>query len=396
MAWRTAKVEEQRFEFIEAYKSREISVADLCQNFQITTKTGYKWLGRFRKEGKEGLKDRSRAPHKQSGQTAEHLEDKILKVKSKYKDWGPKKILAHLKKDGLGEKWPSSTTIGNILDKHGLVVPRKYRRRYPAKTDPLAHAKAPNDLWCIDFKGWFKTKDGVKCEPFTVTDAASRFILYCSPLPSNKGADVWKTLKKLFHEYGLPRYLRHDNGPPFATNGAGRLSSLSVNLIKAGITPEWIEPGKPYQNGRHERMHRTMKEEGTFPLQLTLKEQQMKLKEFRLYFNSERPHESLGQVTPESIYVPSHRVWEGKLQAPEYNSEFIVKQVRGRGQISWNGTDIYIGKTLKNEFIGLKEYDEGHLVYYGPVLLGVINQAGDFITPCKPIRPNRKHKTRCY
>lgn len=397
MAWRVTKVEEQRKLFIDAYMSREVSVADLCRDFGISRKTAYKWIDRFRAGGEEGLKDRSRAPHKQAGKTGLHLEDRILEVKDKYKAWGPKKILAYLKKEEPEESWPSSTTIGNILDKHGLVIPRKYRKRYPPKTDPLAHAKAPNDLWCIDFKGWFKTKDHVKCDPLTVTDASSRFILYCTKLHSNKGVDVWETLEKLFYEYGLPTCLRHDNGPPFATNGAGRLSMLSVLLIKAGILPEWIDPGKPYQNGRHERMHRTLKAEATFPLQLTLEEQQMKLKEFQRYFNFERPHEALGQVTPGSIYVPSNRVWDGKLRPPEYGSEFIVKRVRQRGLMSWNGTDIYIGKTLKNEFVGLKENEEGeHSVYYGPVFLGVVDHTGAFTTPSREVRPNRNHKVRCY
>ena len=309
---------------------------------------------------------------------------------------GAKKILIKLKEERLNEKLPSSTTIGNILDKHGLVVPRKFRKRYPEKNTPLAHAKRPNDLWCIDFKGWFKTDDGVKCEPFTVSDAASRFILFCSQLHSNKGTDVWKTLENLFYEYGLPLYLRHDNGPPFATSGAGRLSRLSVSLIKAGIIPEWIDPGKPHQNGRHERMHRTLKEEAVSSFRLTFKEQQMKLKEFQQYYNTQRPHESLGQVTPSSIYTLSDHTWDGKLRSPEYDGEFIVKRVRERGQLSWNGVDIYIGKTLKNEPIGLKEDADGYSVFYGPIFLGIINYAGSFITPCKPTRPKRKYKTQCY
>jgi len=397
MIWRVVKVEDQRKEFIDKVQDEEMTITALCREFQISRKTGYKWIYRFRKEGVEGLKDQSRAPHSQSRKTCYVLENKMLEVKHRYKTWGPKKILAYLKEHEPAIDWPSVTTIGNILDRNGLVTPRKYRKRFPSKTDPLSHCNATNDVWCVDFKGWFKTKDSVKCDPLTITDAHSRFILYCSKLHSGKYYDVWNTLKALFHENGLPKYLRHDNGPPFATNGVGRLSMLSINLIKAGVIPEWIEPGKPYQNGRHERMHLTLKTEATFPLKLTLVEQQMKFRDFLKYYNFERPHEAINQKVPGSVYVCSERVWDGKLRSPEYGNEYLVKRVRDRGQVSWNGTDIYIGKTLKNEFIGLKESEEGkQLVYYGPVFLGIIDQTGCFAMPISQVRSKKKYKSRCY
>ncbi len=397
MAWGASKVEDQRKEFISRFLSGNLTVTNLCVEFQISRKTGYKWIRRFEEEGEEGLKDRSRTPHFQAEKTSHDLEVKILAVKHKRMRWGPKKIRGHLVEHEPTIDWPSITTISNILDRNGLVARRKYRKRFPAKTDPLSHCKDVNDVWCVDFKGWFKTKDGLKCDPFTVTDAHSRFILYCSKLYSGKWHDVWQALETLFYENGLPTYLRHDNGPPFATNGAGRLSMLSVNLIKAGVIPEWIEPGRPYQNGRHERMHLTLKNEATFPLELTLEEQQLKFQDFLKYFNFERPHEAIDQKVPGSVYVRSEREWDGKLRPPGYSSEYLIKRVRDRGQVAWNGSDIYIGKTLKNEFIGLKEGDEGvWLAYYGPVFLGAIDQSGCFTTPIKKVRTKKSYRHRCY
>ena len=397
MAWGLTKVEEKRKEFIDSYLKKENSFTELCREYQISRKNGYKWVARYEKGGVEGLKNQSRAPITQAGKTNDRLISEILKVKQKYMAWGPKKILAILQKDHPSEDCPSTTTIGKILDEHGLVIPRKYRNRLPAKTDPLSHCQQPNDVWCIDFKGWFTTKDNVKCDPLTLTDAYSRFILHCCKLEYNNTEFVWQILDQLFYKHGLPNYMRHDNGPPFATRGAGRLSGLSVKLIKAGVQPEWIEPGKPYQNGRHERMHLTLQKEGVFPLQLTLKEQHMKFKEFQKYFNDERPHEALGQKCPSSVYVPSNRVWTGKLNPPDYSQEYTVKRVRERGQLSWTGKDIFIGKALKDEYIGLKGDDLGNwLVYFGPVLLGVINQQNEFEMPQVASTRSSKYKAQIF
>lgn len=397
MSWRVAKVEEQRKEFVlDAHTCNKTFVA-LCKEYQISPKTGYKWLIRYAELGEEGLKDQSRSPHSQPGKTPERLEQKILEVKHKYRTWGPNKVLAFLERHYPEENWPSDTTIGNILQKNGLVIPRKYRKRMPAKTDPLTHCNAPNDVWSVDFKGWCLTKDQKRCEPLTVSDAYARFILYCAKVHSGREQDVWKVFEGLFLEYGLPLYVRHDNGPPFATTGVGRLSALSVKLIKAGVIPEWIDPGKPYQNGRHERMHRTLNEEGMFPMELTLEEQQLKFKDFIHYFNHERPHQALGQKVPGSVYTRSDRSWDGKFRSPEYDSCYLVKHVRDRGQMSWNGVDTYIGKTLRNEFVGLMEDEKGDwAVYYGSVFLGTIDHIGNFITPLETRRAKRSYKTRCY
>lgn len=397
MVWRISNVIDQRKYFVKEVRKREKAFSEICQEFGISRPTGYKWLERYTLQGEFGLEDRSRARHTQDAKTSERLEERIIELKRTHSAWGPKKIYAYLSRHYPDEQWPSVTTMSNILKRNGLVLPRKQRNKYSKKTAPLSHCEKPNDVWCVDFKGWFKTKDNVKCDPFTVTDAESRYILYCSKLHSGTATEVWKTMEMLFYENGLPRHLRHDNGPPFATSGVGRLSSLSVKLIKAGVIPEWIDPGKPYQNGRHERMHRTLKEEGTFPLQLTLEEQQMKFNYFVNYFNNERPHEAINQRVPADIYVRSNRHWNGKFISPEYGPEYIVKKVRGHGQVGWRGMSPFIGKALAHEYIGFKEEDEGFwLVYYGPVLLGTMDYSGSFDIPRIPYRTQRNYKERCY
>lgn len=397
MAWRARNVEAQRYLFIQEHQYGERSLSELCIDFEISRTTAYKWLDRYEREGEPGLIDRSRARHTQESHTSEFLQRRILEVKQKYSSWGPKKILGYLKRHHPNESWPSCTTVGNILSKNGLTCTRKKRKRFPAKDQPLSHCNAPNDIWCVDFKGWFKTKDCIKCDPLTVTDAHSRYILYCSKIHSGKCKDVWRTMEKLFHRYGLPKYLRHDNGPPFATSGVGRLSALSVNLIKAGVTPEWIDPGKPYQNGRHERMHLTLKQEATFPLKLSLREQQMKFREFIEYFNNERPHEAIDQKVPSDVYLHSERDWDGQLRSPEYGPEYVIKRVRKHGQVGWRAGDFFIGKALAHEYIGFKENNnEEWQVYYGPILLGRMSHSGQFEIPKLRPRSRRNYKKRCY
>lgn len=397
MAWRVNGVIEQRKLFIKEYLKGERPFSDLCSEFDISRPIGYKWLRRYQTEGEEGLLDRSRARHTQTAKTDERLEEKILAVKQQFKSWGPKKIYAHLNRHEPNVEWPSLTTFGNVLQRHGHVSKRKRRKRLPIQSNPLSHCQNPNDVWCVDFKGWFLTKDNVKCDPFTVTDAYSRFILYCSKIHSCKMSDVWATLDRLFYENGLPCYLRSDNGPPFATKGAGRLSALSVKLIKAGVMPEWIDPGKPHQNGRHERMHLTVQNEAAYPLILNLDEQQMKFVDFIQYYNHIRPHEGIGQKVPGDIYIRSEKEWNGILRPPEYGEEYLVKRVRTQGQIAWKNDDLYIGKALGNEYIGLKESgNDEWLVYYGPILLGSIDYTGAFNIPRLPSRVKRAYKDRCY
>lgn len=390
MAWKEVKVDQQRKLFIEVYLQNKFCIAELCRQFGISRPTGYKWIERYEEEGFSGLKERSRAPLHQSCSTDPLLIKEILNIKFQNLDWGPKKIRGHLVVHQPAILWPSTTAIGNILDRHGLVLPRKYRKRFPTKTDPLSHANTSNDVWSVDFKGWWFTKDGHKCEPFTLTDNFSRFLLRCLKLKVNDGDHAWAVFERAFREYGLPNFMRSDNGPPFATSAVGRLSSLSIKLIKAGVMPEWIEPGNPQQNGRHERMHGTLKKEGVFP-DLNLEDQLKKLDDFQDYYNFVRPHEALGQVTPGSVYRPSQRTWNGRLKSPEYPNDYKLGWVKSCGKMSWKHREIYIGRVLAGELIGLKENEEGLLTaYFGPIILGNITKDFHLDVPRRKGRIRRK------
>jgi putative transposase len=382
MAWKEINVEDQRKKFVSECLEGKFKMAELCRLYDISRPKGYKWLNRYELGGWEALKNQSRAPLKQAFKTDSKLVDEILEVRFRFRTWGPKKVLAWLETNHPEVEWPSTTTIGNIFDKNGLTVPRKFRRRVPGKTVPLSHCQQSNDVWCTDFKGWFLTGDGQKCEPFTLTDGATRFLIRCLKLQSNKTDNVWGAMDSAFREFGLPLFMRSDNGPPFATCSVGRLSQLSVKLIKAGVIPEWIDPGKPQQNGRHERMHQTLKNETANPPEHTLDIQDIKFKEFLNYYNFIRPHEAIDQNTPGSIYIPSNRVWTGRFKSPEYDSSCIVRKVRINGDIKWKGELPFLGRVLYGEPVGLKEEENGTWkVFYGPIILGYINNNKQFSAP---------------
>lgn len=371
MTWRVRKMEDQKRMFLETWLRKEFAVTDLCKQYGIGSTCAYKLINRFKNEGWNCLKERSRAPHNIPFKTPDSIEQAILDVKYERSHWGPKKILGHLEKDHQNITLPSRTTVENILKKHGLVAKRKLRRRLAETTRPLGECNYSNDVWCMDFKGWWLTKEQEKYEPFTLTDGFSRFLLCCEKLNFNDTVHVWGVLERLFREYGLPLRIRSDNGPPFACLGAGRLSRLSINLIKAGVRPEWTEPGKPQQNGRHERMHLTLKQEGV-DLRLLSNEQKRKLEEFSHYYNFIRPHEALGQKTPGEVYKLSKRYWDGRLRSPEYSNEYKLGRVKSCGKMSWKGRDIYIGRVFEGEPIGLKLDEENVSAYYGPIFLGIV------------------------
>lgn len=372
MAWREVKVEEQRKLFIEAYTEENFSLSDLCRQFDISRKCGYKWIKRYEENGLEGLLNHSRAPLHQPNKTDSNIVNELLEIKYLWPRWGPKKVLGHLRHTKPEIKWPCLTTVENIFNKHGLIKKRKLRKRLAERTDPLSPCNASNDIWCIDFKGWGLTKDGIKMDPFTVMDAFSRYLLCCQKLFRNNTDHVWAVFDKLFQEYGLPLKVRSDNGPPFATLGAGRLSMLSIKLIKAGIIPEWIDPGEPQQNGRHERMHLTLEQEG-FDLSMDFNTQLRKLEDFKEYYNFIRPHEALDQKNPGNLYLPSPRYWDGKLRSPEYSNEYRIGLVKSCGKMSWKCKEIYIGRVFAGEPIGLKQ-EEVLKAYYGPLYLGIVEE----------------------
>ena len=384
MGWMETCAVEERVRFVMAVEKREEPFAGVCRRFGVSRKTGYKWIGRYAEAGIGGLLDHSRAPLYHPQEIADAIAERCLAVRREHPTWGPRKVRAFLKRSGTATDWPAASTIGSLFDREGLTVKQKRRHRGPPSSMPLADCGAANDVWCIDFKGWFLCGDGTRCEPLTLTDAYSRYLLRCQALMRNDSAHVWPLLDAAFREFGLPLRLRSDNGSPFASRGAGGLSRLSVNLIKAGVVPERIAPGKPQQNGRHERMHLTLLQDAATPPSRTLREQLKRLQEFQRIYNEQRPHESLGDDTPADHYTTSLRRFDGVLREPEYG-EHKVRQVRRNGEIKWKGEIIYIGEALIGEPIGLREQDAaGWTVYYGPIVLGTIAHRGHRLRKPKP------------
>lgn len=357
-------------------------MSELCEECGVSRKTGYKWVKRYSEGGVSGLLDQNRAPLTPNRKYPKSQIDRVLELKQKYPRYGPKKILALLKRHNPEESWPSPTRLYEILKEHHLVCSRKLRKRVP-RTQPLGEVNASNDVWCADFKGWFLTKDKSKVEPFTVTDGFSRFIIKCIHFERKRFEDVWNSLSKAFYEYGLPNRIRTDNGPPFASTGVGRLSKLSVHLIQAGVTPEWINPGHPEENGRHERFHRSLKDAIANPPADNFIEQISRMRLFVDEYNFERPHEALNLEVPGSHYEPSNRIWDGKLRSPEYDtSEMIVRRVGQNGCIRVHQNENYIGSVIGGEYVGLKRIDEDcYRVFYGPVFLGTLLNNSDFRRP---------------
>lgn len=382
MAWENYKVEQQRLQLVQAYLSGHADMTTLCKKYGVSRKTGYKWCQRFLQQGEEGLKDLSRAPRIPYQCYTNSQIDRAIDLKLKYRTWGPKKILIKLQEKFPDEIWPCPTRLYEIFKEYHLVTSRKIRSRVPA-TAPLGDLVAGNDTWAVDFKGWFLTGDGRKCEPLTITDCHTRYLIRCTHLNIHSVEYVWPIFDEAFKEYGLPTRMRSDNGPPFGSTGIGRLTGLSVNLIKAGVIPEWINPGHPEENGRHERFHLTLKQDVASPPKDTLALQIQAMKQFEEEYNFERPHEAINMKTPGSIYQPSPRKWDGILRSPEYDSSlFDVRKVEKSGQTNWRGEHMFIGEALRGEYIGFKLNNIGIWeCYYGPIYLGQIGTAGKLEKP---------------
>src|SRR5919197_2594328 len=292
MPWEDHGVMEERFRFVDEWNSDDWNLAELCRFYGVTRATGYKWIARYEGGGLEALRDQSRAPKHHPNAISAEMEDLVIALREKHPRWGAPKICARLARDQGKQCLPAESTIGAILRRNGLTVPRKRRHRSRAPTQPLARAGAPNSVWCADYKGWFRTADGTRIDPLTISDAYSRYLFRCQALKAADYAHSKPVFEAAFREYGLPERLRTDNGAPFGSNGESGLTGLTVWWIKLGIVPEHIAPGQPQQNGRHERMHRTLKQETASPPAANRRAQQERFDQFRLEYNEERPHEA--------------------------------------------------------------------------------------------------------
>jgi transposase InsO family protein len=361
----------QKTQFIADYLRQCLSMSELCELYGVSRKTGYKFVDRYLKLGPAGLEERSRKPGSSPNQTPERVIQALVEARQHHPSWGAKKLLRILEKRHPRLSFPARSTVCDILSRHGLVPKKRQRRHIGHPGKPSSSILAPNDGWSADFKGHFKTGDGLYCYPLTVTDGFSRYLLGCQGLTSTSVAESKPVFTRLFREYGLPRRIRTDNGVPFATNTLARLSQLSAWWVRLGVLPELIEPGKPQQNGRHERMHRTLKAETTRPAANSCRGQQRKFDRFRHEFNVERPHEALDMQTPASCYQSSPREMPNKLPPLEYPDRFEVRYVSANGGIRWNKGWVNVSITCVGEYVGLEEIDDSVWnVYFGPLKLG--------------------------
>ena len=391
MSWKGVTIMDQRIRFISEYLNAFFPVNELCSQFEISRKTGYKWIKRYKEYGPEGLLDQSRKPLTCPHQTEQEAVNAIVDLRNKHPSWGPKKLLHVISGRQPEYELPALSTTANILKREGLIKPgkRRLRRKHPGC--PQTTAYAPNDTWTADYKGQFKMLNGHYCYPLTVCDMYSRFLLGCDGHTTVSMGDTTRHFIKLFDKYGLPKRIRTDNGVPFASSALARLSSLSVWWIKLGIYPEQIEPGKPQQNGKHERMHRTMKKEATIPPERNLKAQQKRFGSFIKEYNEERPHEALNMETPAAVYRPSKRKMPKRVGHYDYPLHFEVRLVSNNGGLRWKNHRVPVSSTLIKEYIGFEEVGDGiYNVYFCDFIIGrffeEIGRIKDIIkrTPTRP------------
>jgi transposase InsO family protein len=366
---------DQRTQFIADYLRDVLSITELCTMYGVTRKTGYKWIDRYLRQGPAGLEERSRRPRRSPNESPEDIVAAILEARRHHPSWGGKKLLALLHKRHPRWPLPGRSTACDILSRHGMVPRHRQRRRIGHPGKPTSQILAANDVWSADFKGQFRTGDGRYCYPLTVADGFSRYLLGCQALSSTAVAGAKPVFTRLFQEYGLPKRIRSDNGVPFATNTLARLSTLSAWWVRLGILPELIEPGHPEQNGRHERMHRTLKAETTRPAAGSPAAQQRRFNVFRAEFNDERPHEALDQQTPATCHAASPRPMPARLPPPEYPDRFEVRYVSANGGIRWNSRWVNVSIVCVGEYVGLEEIADGIWnVYFGPLRLGRLHE----------------------
>ena len=351
---------EERVKLIHRWQQEdEWNFAELCREFGVSRKTGYKWLKRYEEAGVAGLADRSRAPRDHPNAVSGEVERAIREARRKHPRWGPEKLRIWLGRREPRVAWPAASTMGEILRRAGVTEPRKKSSRVPLWPFQLAAAEGPNQVWCADFKGYFHCQDGSRCDPLTLTDNYSRFLLRCQAVDGLDEKYARPVFEGAFREYGLPEVIRNDNGCPFASVALAGLSELSAWWIRLGIRPERIRPGKPQQNGAHERMHRTLREATAEPPQRNLRSQQRAFDRFREEFDFQRPHEALAMKTPAEVYGHSERAYPSRLPKVEYGSDRLVRTVGSCGRIRWSGERIFITKTLGNEPIGLEGVADG-------------------------------------
>lgn len=371
MPWKESRIVNERVKFVADVLRGERTMTELCQIYGIARKTGYKWIERFNVAGPSGLEDLTHRPAICPQATPDEVVNRVLEMRYKYPTWGARKIKARLEKVDPSVTWPAASTIGELLRRAGLVCQSKHRRHVMPSLEPCCEATAPNHLWCMDFKGFFRCQNGHRCDALTITDAFSRFLIRCEAVRRTDYQSVDEICESAMLQFGMPERIRTDNGVPFASSGLLGLSRLSLKWIRLGIVHERIDPGQPQQNGRHERIHRTLKEDTANPSAANLAEQQERFSRFREIYNHERPHEALALATPGSIYISSPRPYPTSHPPIEYGPDFLVRRVKTHGEFRWGKECIFISSVLGHEYIGFLPIDEDlYQVWWGQTWLG--------------------------
>lgn len=375
MPWKEQSALEERVRLMLAITDGAGSVSELCREFGVSRVTAYKWLERYRAEGLDGLHDHSRAPQHHPNAVLPEVVERIVALRGRYASWGPKKLRGYLADHEPDIAWPAESTIGEILKEYHLSRPRTRSRRPGPVSAPRVQYEGPNGVWCLDFKGRFKTGDGRRCEPLTITDGYSRYVLRCQALAHTTRAVVQPYLEATFREYGLPDAILSDNGTPFASSSHLRLCALNVYWIKLGIKPLRTRPASPQDNGRHERFHETLKKEAISPPKQNLRLQQACFESFRHYFNHERPHEALRQTPPARHYQPSLRPFPSRLVPFEYEGDWVPRKVYPNGCIWWKQKLIFITEALANEYVAVRPLpiERFHVLRFGPEEIAVLD-----------------------
>jgi transposase InsO family protein len=375
MPWTETCVMEERVKFIMDVLDGTYCMSDLCSYYGVSRKTGYKWLERYQQGGIGALGNRSRAPHSHPHEMPRQVKEAILGIKRRFPKWGAPKIRKRL--EWIHPNWksyPAISTIGLFLHNQGLTSPRRRRRKATPTNLPLTTGRYSNQVWCADFKGYFRTGDGGRCNPLTVSDYSSRYLLCCRHVEQMSHELVKMRFERVFREYGLPEVIRTDNGAPFASRGLGGLSRLSYWWIRLGIHPERIEPGHPEQNGRHERIHKTLKDHTARPPARTIAQQQKRFNEFCVEYNEHRPHEALEMCTPSQHYSGSTRVFPSRLPKVSYPDHLQVRRVYSHGDIGYLNKRFFVTESLCGEYVGIEQIDEdSSLLWYCDYLLGRID-----------------------
>jgi transposase InsO family protein len=369
---------EERVRMLSDFDTGHWSVSELCRRYGVSRDTFYSWRARRVGGEEDWFSDRSHATRSCPHRTPEAIEGEVVDLRRRFPYLGPRKLLRLLERRDGERCWPAASTIGDILKRTGLVTAPRRRRRPLDPPRRVIAAQAANEEWAADFKGWFRTRDQRRIDPLTITDSHTRFLIETRIVaPTVEGAQ--EGFRRAFANYGLPQAIRCDNGSPFGSNGAGGLTRLSVWWLKLGVEPHFIRPASPQENGRHERMHRTMKAQTSKPPAADASEQQARFDQFRRHYNEERPHEALGQTPPADLYAPSPRAMPDRIDDPWYDADHQVRRVRAAGEIKWRGELIFVGEALASELVGLAELENGdHVVRFCGHDLGLIDRRGVF------------------